>query len=68
MAKRGRPVKEDAKRDGYRLRLNEEERDMLDILKIKTGRSISEILRKGIELQYYLEDLDVQKVDELLKN
>lgn len=37
---------------GYQLRLNEKEREMLDFVKLKTGKSVAKILKKGIEIQY----------------
>ena len=46
----GRPKKENAKRDGYRLRLDEEMRMELEYLVEKTGKSRADILRAGIEL------------------
>lgn len=54
MVKRGRPAKENAKRDGYRLRLDEETRQELNFLSEKYGISIAEILRKGVQIQYNL--------------
>lgn len=48
----GRPKKENAKRDGYRLRFDEEMRMELEYLVEKTGKSRADILRAGIELLY----------------
>lgn len=48
----GRPKKENTKRDGYRLRLDEEMRMELEYLVEKTGKSRADILRAGIELLY----------------
>lgn len=42
--KRGRPPKVNAKRKGIRIRLNDEEADMLSELSAKTGRTRSDIL------------------------
>lgn len=48
MAKRGRPIKEDAKRDGINLRLSAEEAEMLTRLSEKSGRLRSDILLDGV--------------------
>ena len=50
----GRPKKKDAKRDGYRLRLDEETRKKLEFLVQESDLSKADILRKGIEIQYNL--------------
>lgn len=52
MKKRGRPKKEVAKNDQYRLRMSAEERLMLNELTIETGLPISEILRKALKIYY----------------
>lgn len=50
--KTGRPKLENARTKQYRLRLNDEEYEKLSYLSEKTGRSVSYILRFGVELQY----------------
>ncbi|WP_130436408.1 plasmid mobilization protein [Cuneatibacter caecimuris] len=52
--KRGRPPKNDTKTDQYRLRLNDEERTMLEHLAEESGVSMSEILIRGLRMQYNL--------------
>lgn len=52
MKTRGRPPKEDSKADQYRLRLNKEDRSMLEHLSVESGMSMSEILRRGLRIQY----------------
>lgn len=43
-------------RDGHAyLRITEEEREMLQYLRDKTGRTFSDIMRDGIRLSYILE-------------
>ena len=54
MKKRGRPIKEDAKRRAFNLRLTDDEAVMLNILSSETGKTMTEILRKGLEMQYKL--------------
>lgn len=43
--------KNKARNKQYRLRMNEEEMDVLNDLSEKTGLSKSDILRKGLEMQ-----------------
>lgn len=49
--KTGRPKLENARTRQYRLRLNDEEYEKLSYLSEKTGNSVSDILRFGVELQ-----------------
>lgn len=55
MAKLGRPIKPDAKRDGINLRLSSEEASMLDELSRESGKCKTDILlenvRKEIEVR-----------------
>ena len=44
MAKRGRPIKPDAKRDGINLRLSSDEIKMLNKLSERSGKSRTDIL------------------------
>ena len=52
MNKRGRPKKENVRDREYRVRLNEEEQEILRYLSIETDKSMAEILRDGLQLQY----------------
>lgn len=52
---RGRPPIKSPRNDGYRLRLNAEEREMLNYLADETGLNASEILRSGIKIQYNIQ-------------
>ena len=54
MAKRGRPVKEDTRRGQYLLKMNEEEKAMLDYIQEQTGKSKAEIFREGLRRVYIL--------------
>ena len=44
----------DSRNDQYRLRLNEEERAMLDTLSVETGENRSDILRRALKAEYNL--------------
>lgn len=46
----GRPKLENARSRQYRLRLNDEEFEKLKALSEKTGKSVSDILRFGVDL------------------
>lgn len=46
----GRPKLENARSKQYRLRLNDEEYEKLKALSEKTGKSVSDILRFGVDL------------------
>lgn len=50
--KRGRPPKVNAKRKGIRIRLNDEEADMLSELSAKTGRTRSDIFVDLMSKEY----------------
>ena len=50
--RRGRPLKENAKRKGIRVRLNNEEADMLSELSAKTGRTRSDIFIDLMHTEY----------------
>lgn len=50
--RRGRPPKENAKRKGIRVRLNNEEADMLSELSSKTGRTRSDIFVDLMHKEY----------------
>jgi len=48
----GRPPKEDSRDKQYRVRLNDEEDDMLDFCSEETGEAKSEIFRKALKAYY----------------
>lgn len=50
--RRGRPPKNDKRDDSYRLRLNAEERQMLEQISEQTEQPISTVIRKAV-LAYY---------------
>lgn len=52
MAKRGRPVKDEARKRQYRLRLSEEEEAKLNYIQKKEGKTKAEILREGLDVMY----------------
>lgn len=52
MRNRGRPPKADSKTDQFRVRLDAEERAMMRHLSVESGMSMSEILRRGLRIQY----------------
>lgn len=51
MKKRGRPS-ENPKHGQYRLRLSSKDIERLDYLVVQTGKTVADILRSGIEIQY----------------
>ena len=50
--RRGRPPKNDKRDDSYRLRLNAEERQMLEQISEQTEQPIATVIRKAV-LAYY---------------
>lgn len=50
--RRGRPPKDDKRDNSYRLRLNAEERQMLEQISKQTEQPISTVIRKAV-LTYY---------------
>lgn len=60
MAKRGRPIKEDAKRNVMHVRLNREENDMLHELSVVTGKTRSEILVDSLKKIYSENNMSVR--------
>ena len=58
MAKRGRPADKESRHDQYRLRLSEKERSMLNYISEKERMTASDVLRKGILIQYNLAKFD----------
>lgn len=55
MKNRGRPKKENARKIGYLLRINDEEKAMLDYLSGKLRQSKADVIRKGLKILYNLE-------------
>ena len=53
--KSGRHPTGEARTYGYRVRLTEDEAEILDYLSDKLGKSKAEVLRKGLTIQYNLE-------------
>ena len=53
----GRPKKSTSKNYQYRLRLSFEDISQLEYLQNKTGKTIADLLRKGIDMQYNLEKI-----------
>ena len=49
---KGQKVKEDPIEKLVHFRANKETRDKLDYVSEKTGKSKSEVIRKGIDIQY----------------
>lgn len=49
MAKRGRPFKEDARKNQYRVRLNDDERNRLERLTKMTGMGQCDVFRTALE-------------------
>lgn len=54
MAKRGRPITDEARKYVFTVRLTREETEMLYYLMDRKGMTISEIFRKGVLMQYNL--------------
>lgn len=55
VGKIGRPPLKNARKKQYRLRLNDEEYEKILYLMDTQNLKVSDILRKGIEIQYNLE-------------
>ena len=53
--KKGRPRKEDARNYHHTLRLSSSDVEKIRYLETETGKSVSEILREGIKIQYNLQ-------------
>ena len=49
---RGRRKSENSKNGQYRLRINDEESDMLEYISSKTGETKADILRKSLKIYY----------------
>jgi hypothetical protein len=56
MAKRGRPIKENARRVQFRLRMNDRENSMLKSICEYTGLTRPDVLRIALERMYEEED------------
>ena len=55
MKKRGRPVKEDAKRGKFQIRMSAEDEAMLNFVCERTGKSKTEAIRMALKAAYNLE-------------
>lgn len=54
VAARGRPKKDDARKNTFVVRLSDEDAKMLEYASGKTGKTKSEIIRDGIRAKYNL--------------
>lgn len=55
MKTRGRPCKDGSKKCRFEIRIDERNRDMLDFLAEKTGKTKTEIMMNGLRMYYNLE-------------
>lgn len=61
--RRGRPPKNDKRDNSYRLRLNAEERQMLEQISEQTEQPISTVIRKAVLAYYEVINLEENKHD-----
>lgn len=61
---KGRPKLDNPRSKQYRLRLNDEEREKLEYLSERTGKTVSEILRFGVDLMCSYYDFSDRKESE----
>ena len=61
--RRGRPPKNDKRDNSYRLRLNAEERQMLEQISEQTEQPISTVIRKAVLAYYEVINLKENKHD-----
>ena len=54
MNKRGRPCNKDSRDNQYRLRMSDEEVEMLNNLSVKTCKTKAEILREALKMYHNL--------------
>lgn len=54
MEKRGRPLKEDAKRKQFRIRMTDEQAEMLNFTSERLGVSKTDVILKALNIQYNL--------------
>ena len=54
MKKRGRPLKEGAKHNQYRLRMTEKDIEILEYMANKKGLSKADIIRNSLQMYYSL--------------
>lgn len=57
MSKRGRPVSENPRTDGYRLRMTKEERQLLDDACFMTGMNKADTIRFALEKLCIMNDI-----------
>ena len=55
MTKRGRPCKDGSKKRRFEIRLDEKNREMLEFLAEKTGKTKTDIMTNGLRMYYNLE-------------
>lgn len=51
---RGRPLKDGARRSEVKVRLTDEEREMLDFMSATDGKNMSDIIRDSIKMYHNL--------------
>ena len=56
--KRGRPPTGESRIYQYRIRLSEDEAEMLEYLCDKEGKSKADIIRRGLSMQYNLKNFN----------
>lgn len=61
--RRGRPPKDDKRDNSYRLRLNAEERQMLEQISEQTEQPIATVIRKAVLAYYEVINLEENKHD-----
>ena len=61
--RRGRPTKNDKRDNSYRLRLNAEERQMLEQISEQTEQPIATVIRKAVLAYYEVINLEENKHD-----
>lgn len=61
--RRGRPPKNDKRDNSYRLRLNAEERQMLEQISEQTEQPIATVIRKAVLTYYEVINLEENKHD-----
>lgn len=61
--RRGRPPKNDKRDNSYRLRLNAEERQMLEQISEQTEQPIATVIRKAVLAYYEVINLEENKHD-----
>ena len=55
---RGRPIKDGAKNNQYRIRLSDEELDKLNYLSFETDKSKADVIRDALKMYYNVKIYD----------